>query len=129
MKGIVKSMFLEYCSGNVDFMGYDLFQRDASFHHLVVPARSGGPREAWNGAILNKSTSHRYLHLIEPRDPEIYYLINSEMIEQNIKGHLDLVNLRIINDLLQCFEREHCGDTTTAGKKLILEKYTKRYPY
>ena len=48
------------------------------------------------------------------------------MVDENIKGRIDIENLRKINDLLLFFEREHCGDITKNGKLLIKEEYTKR---
>ena len=64
--------------------------------------------------------------MIEAVDLEIFNLITSEMIDENIKGRIDIENLRKINDLLLFFEKEHCGDTTKSGKPLIKEEYVKR---
>ena len=52
--------------------------------------------------------------------------ITSEMIDENIKGYIDQDNLRRINDILCCFEKEHCSDRTKKGKLLIKKEYRER---
>ena len=113
-----------------DFLGYKVNRKqDLSFHHLIIPRRhckEAGIGEGylyWNGAILVQKTSHDYLHNIERVDPEIFYLITSEMIDENIKGRLDIDNLKRIHDLLLYFEREHDHDTSKKGKLLIKREF------
>lgn len=117
----------------LDFAGYTVKRKDSlSFHHLIVAKRNckqqglGEGYYRWNGAILVQETSHDYLHKIERVDPEIFYLITSEMVDENIKGYLDIANLKRIHELLTCFEREHSGDYTIKGRVLIKEEYTRR---
>ena len=129
MDNVTKLMIYRYNIKklDMDFMGYELQKNDIyTFHHLIIPNRKGGPRESWNGAILCGKTSHPYLHIIESKDYEIFSLITSEMIDMNIKGFLDIENLRYINDLLKCFEKEYEGAKTKKGKYLIKEEYTRR---
>ena len=110
-----------------DFMGYSLQRRDIyTFHHLIIPNRNGGPYARWNGAVLCGRTSHPYLHLIEAKDYDMFCSITSEMIDMNIKGYLDVKNLRNIDDALTQFEREYSGARTRKGKVLIKEEYTRR---
>ena len=128
MKEVTKLMVNEFKIKQLgyDFMGYSLQKGDIyTFHHLIIPNRKGGPYARWNGAILF-STPHQYLHVIEAKDIEIFSLISSEMVDENIKGYLDLDNLRRIDDLLTYFEREHCSDRSKKGKMLIKEEYTRR---
>ena len=110
----------------IDFMGYEYHKSDASYHHLIVPRRKGGPETIQNGAILMQSTSHNYLHTIEKYDLEIFEFITSEMIDENIKGYLDKENLHYIDDALKYFEHEYCSATTKKGKPLIKEQYLHR---
>ena len=110
-----------------DFMGYKLQKGDIyTFHHLIVPNRKGGPYAKWNGAILCGLTSHPYLHTIEAKDYDMFCFLTSEMIDMNIKGYLDINNLKRINDLLNQFEREHENDRSKKGKILIKQEYKKR---
>lgn len=126
MKEITITMINLFEIEEVDFMGYSINKSTLSYHHLIVPRRLGGPETIDNGAILNRLTSHPYLHIIENRDPEIFFLVTSEMVDENIKRKIDLENLRKINDLLNTFEREFCSSLTRKGKPLIKEEYTKR---
>lgn len=135
MKEITKLMIKKYALMKLkyDFMGYE-FQRSnqLSFHHLIVPKRyckQEGLGEGylnWNGAILRQDTSHDYLHIIERYDPEIFELITSEMIDENLKGRLDMENIKAIDNLLSYFEREHCSDRTKKGNLIIKPEYTRR---
>lgn len=114
----------------VDFMGYKLQKNEIyTFHHLIVPKKDGGPYDFWNGAILCGESSHPYLHLIECKDREIFERITKEMIEENLKGRIDAENLRRINDLLCCFEREHINDRGKKQRKLIKREYLARERY
>lgn len=126
MKSITNLMIDIYNMKNIDFMGYSFTLKNASFHHLVIPNRRGGPKEIWNGAILNSKTSHPYLHLIETVDYNVFSYITSEMIDMNIKGYLDIDNLRRIHDALEQFEDEHYVDRSKKGKLLINRSYMKR---
>lgn len=116
-----------------DFMGYQ-FQRQnqLSFHHLIVPARNcknqglGKGILEWNGAILVQDTAHDYLHILENYDYEMFLAITSEMIDINIKGFIDMENLKRINFLLTAFEIKYCGMTTKRGVPIIKEEFTKR---
>lgn len=115
-----------------DFMGYECPKKDGlSFHHLIVPHREckalglGEGYYFWNGAILMQKTSHDYLHVIEKIDPDIFYTITSEMIDENALRRLEIENLRRIRDALLTFEREHCSDRTNKGNYLIKDSFVK----
>ena len=134
MKEITRLMVKEFNLKKLgcDFMGFRLNRGDIyTYHHLIVPHRHckemglGDGYTRQNGAILF-TTSHEYLHLIESKDEEIFNLITSEMIDENIKGYLDIYNLIKINDLLNCFEREHEYDRSKKGKILIKREYYNR---
>lgn len=135
MREITKEMIEYYkiMRLQIDFMGYDVSKKNTlSFHHLIVPHREckqkglGEGYLWWNGAILNQSTSHEYLHLIEAKDYDMFLDITSEMIDQNFKGYLDRKNLLRIRDILERFEKEHCSDRGKKGNLLIKEQYLRR---
>ena len=110
-----------------DFMGYHLNEGDIyTYHHLIIANRNGGPYSRWNGSILCGLTAHPYLHTIEEIDYDVFCALTTEMIDMNIKGHLDPENIKMINDILCCFEKEHCADRGKGGRPLIKEAYTKR---
>lgn len=138
MKEITKIMINDFkiMKLGYDFLGYKVTRKqDLSYHHLIIPRRhckEAGLGEGylyWNGAILRQNTSHDYLHIIEKIDPDIFYELTSEMIDENIKGRLDIDNLKRIHDLLLYFEREHDHDTSKKGKLLIKREFvTGRVP-
>ena len=132
MREITKEMIHTF---RIDKLGYDMmgytFKRkdDLSFHHLIIPHREckhAGLGEGylfWNGAILNQRTAHEYLHVIEYVDPDIFYAITSEMIDENQLRSIEIANLKRIRDRLLSFEREHCSDTNKKGKYIIKDTY------
>lgn len=135
MREVTKLMIKKYALTKLkyDFMGYDFkTSSQLSFHHLIVPhseCKQMGLGEGylfWNGAILVQSTSHDYAHIIQKTDDDMFRALTSEMIDENVKGYLDVVNLRAIDDILTQFEREYCGARTKKGKLLIKEPYTRR---
>ena len=132
MKNITEQMIKDFkiMKLGFDFMGYKVDKKQSlSFHHLIIPHREsknygiGDGYLYWNGAILRQNTSHDYLHIIEKIDPDIFYELTSEMIDENIKGRLDIDNLKHIHDLLLYFEREHDHDTSKKGKLLIKREF------
>lgn len=132
MKGITREMIKEYKINKIkyDFMGYT-FNRyeDLSFHHLIIPHRDckdlgyGEGFYKWNGAILNQSTSHDYLHVIERVDREKFIEITKILIEENRLGELNIEQLRQIRQILLQFENEYKHETNSKGKLLIKRKY------
>ena len=128
MKQITKDMIRIYKIKELghDFAGYKLQKGDIyTYHHNIIAKRNEGPETIWNGAILCGKTIHPYLHLIEQYDPEIFYLITSELIDENIKRKLTLDSLRRIRTLLEYFEKEHCSTRTKKGNLLIKESYVR----
>lgn len=135
MREITKIMIKKYALLKLkyDFMGYEFNNpNQLSFHHLIVPHRlckSKGLGEGyieWNGAILRQNTSHDYLHIVERYDLDMFNAITSEMIDVNVKGYLDIENIKAIDDILNNFEREYCSARTKKGYPLIKEEYTRR---
>ena len=126
MLHITRVMITAFNITDTDFMGYTVDKSTANFHHLIIPRRNGGAKAMSNGAILNKETSHPYLHIIESKDYDIFYRITKEMMKENKLGRIDLECIRAIDDILNSFEREHSGETNFLGEELIKEEYTKR---
>lgn len=139
MRAIAQEMIKDFkiMKLGYDFMGYPVTSKNGlSFHHLIIPHRlcrqENIPSEGfvyWNGAILRQSTAHDYLHAIEHIDLDIFNNITSAMIDMNIKGYLDVENLRYIDDCLDSFERDYSHIKTKKGKHLIKYEYTKRFKF
>lgn len=137
MKKVTSEMIKEYNMKKLkyDFMGYIYRHRqELSFHHLILARKYCKEQHLnnrgywkWNGAILVQDTSHEYLHLIELLDEEIFYRITSELLDQNIKGRIDVENLKQIRDFLLYFEKEYVDARNHDNQPMIKEKYlTKR---
>lgn len=135
MREVTRQMIEKYALMKLkyDFMGYE-FQNpnQLSFHHLLVPRKlckkqglENGFYE-WNGAILRRDTSHDYLHIIEQYDYDRFLAITSELLDENIKGHLSIENLKEIDDIIYGFEREYLGKLNDKGHPIILPKYLER---
>lgn len=109
-----------------DFMGYHLNKDDVlTYHHLIIPKKEHGKITRENGAIIQR-VPHDYLHLIQSLDETAFYYLSSEMIDMNIKGYLDIDNIKNINEILCQFEYEHERDRNKKGKLLIKEEYKHR---
>lgn len=127
LKPVTKQMIRKWDMKDVDWMGYKKGKNDIyNFHHLIIPARNGGPYEEWNGAILNGSTSHPYLHVIENIDYEMFCYITSLLIDENVLGKLDLQIIKEIDATLKSFERQHQGERYKSKKRIIKPEYTIR---
>lgn len=135
MREITKIMIEKYRLKKLkyDMMGY-MFKRaqDLSFHHTIISHKDckemglGEGYWEWNGSILVQKSSHDFLHIVENYDYDRFLAITSELIDENIKEYVDIENLKAINDILNGFEREHCGKRTKKGNLLIKEEYTRR---
>ena len=135
MKEIKKEMIKDFEINKLkfDFMGYTFSNtKELSFHHLLIPRRNsefyniGDGVYKWNGAILNQNTSHDYLHIIERLDYDLFLAITSELIDENLKGKIDIENLKKIRELLLFFEKEHKYDKTKKGNILIKREFLYR---
>ena len=126
MLHITRIMISAFNIEDVDFMGYSVDKATANYHHLIIPRRNGGAKTINNGAILNKDTSHPYLHIVESKDYDMFYNITKQMMIENKLGKLDIDCFKKINDILTQFEHEHSADTNFLNEPLIKEEYTKR---
>lgn len=134
MREVTKSMIKEFNLRKLgyDFMGYTFKSvRDLSFHHLIIPKRlcdslesKGYTRD--NGAILNKSSSHEYLHTIELYDREMFLEITKQMVLELEICRLDIDALKRIRQVLLAFEREYQDKRNKNGKLIVKSIYKDR---
>ena len=136
MRAITQKMMKDFkiMELGYDMMGYTVEKEtQLSFHHLIIPRRNskimgiGDGYLYWNGSILRQNTAHNYLHIIERLEPELFYLISSEILDEKIKGKIDRENLVRIREILLYFENKHKEDTCSTGALLLKRKfYTSR---
>ena len=123
MKNITKLMINEFKLKELgyDFMGYTFKStKELSFHHLRIPKRmcqniEGKGYTRNNGAILNQSSSHEYLHTIEIYNRELFLELTRLMVEENDLGRIDIDILRRIREVLLEFEAEYEGKKNGNG--------------
>lgn len=123
MRKITEIMINEYKIKEKDFMGYKVNKNNISYHHLIIPRRLNGPETIENGALLNRNTSHPYLHIIEGIDRDIFEYVTLKMIEEKYIGGIDKRCIEEIDEALNSFEREHSGKRTSKGKVLIKPEF------
>ena len=116
MRDSTKNLIRKYALMRLkfDFMGYDFENVSPSF------GLERGYVEC-NGVILKKSESHEYLHVIEKYDFDRFCALTSEMLDEKIKGYLDLANLEAIDDILEGFERDFAGVYFEGSKREIIK--------
>lgn len=128
MKNIMRDMLKIYVPvSGLDWMNYKLVRDDLSFHHIIKKCDKG-KKEIKNGAILQSSNSHPYLHLIEYIDIEVYVKLN-EMFKVINKQREEPSEMQryAIEDILLAFEKEHRWEKNSKGELLIQKKYLKRW--
>lgn len=110
-----------------DFMGYEFgSKKDLSTHH-IIPKHSGGQTKKNNLCVLNRFTSHNYIHLIEDYDYKTFLNISRCLMEQVKLGKVSIGEINIIFELLQEFEFKHKDLEDRNGELLIKPEYkTKR---
>ncbi len=135
MRKVTREMIEDYDlkKKGYDFMGYTFNTiNELSFHHLIVPKRESRKKGIgegyieWNGALLNQDTSHPYLHTIERIDRELFLEITKEMIEENLKGEINIENLKRIREMLLWFEAHYDDMYTSHGIKVIKPEYKEK---
>lgn len=110
-----------------DFMGYEFGSKKELSTHHIIPRHTGGQTKKGNLCVLNRTTSHNYIHLIEDYDYKAFLNISRILLEQVKQGKIDIEEVKRINELLLNFEEKHKDDEAKNGTLLIKEEYkTKR---
>lgn len=126
MKKITQRMYESYKMKEVDWLGYEIHSLSSLDAHHIIKKADGGLYREDNIAILNNH-DHRYLHIIESKDLELYAYLNIILKKINEQGKMSSINqLLAINSILEQFEREYSGTYNSKGEPLIKEEYTKR---
>lgn len=109
-----------------DFMGYEFSSKKELSTHHIIPKHSGGQTKKSNLCILNRYTSHNYIHLIEEYDYKAFLNISRCLMEQVKLGKVSIGEINIIYELLQEFEFKHKDDTDRNGVLIIKKEYKEK---
>lgn len=122
-KNLKESILKEYNMTYIDWLGYETTRFE--LHH-IKKRENGGLLVRDNIAPLGK-IDHRYIHIIEYKDLEMYLYLNTMLKIINQQGYMPTTaQLKAIDSVFKQFEREHSGDYNSKGEILIKEQYTKR---
>ena len=125
MKRITKELIKIYKPLDICWLGYKLTPSNATYHH-ILKKEYGGKEIISNGALLAEN-AHKYLHIIEYKEIEIYHALNEMLKIINKQGHAPTQEqYRIINCLFLMFEEKHIKDKTSKNKILIKHQYLER---
>ncbi len=126
MKNVTKLIIRIYNVKKIDWMGYKVSKDNPYTYHHLKKKEYGGKEDLKNGAILT-DIAHKYLHIIESRDKELYDLLNNVLWQINEQGFAPLKRqLLAIDFILRQFEEKYKNQTNSKGKQLIKNKYFKR---
>lgn len=127
MSRLRERLYKEY---NLEELGYDFLgytfkdKKELSTHH-IKPRFLGGQTKHNNLCILNRNTSHNYIHLIQDYDYKVFLQISKHLLNQVQKGQIDIDEISEINELLLFFEDKFRNEETKNGL-LIKPEYKTR---
>lgn len=126
MKNVTKLIIRIYNVKKIDWMGYKVSKDNPYTYHHLKKKEYGGKEDLKNGAILT-DIAHKYLHIIESRDKELYDLLNNVLWQINEQGFAPLKRqLLAIDFILRQFEEKYKNITNSKGKQIIKTKYLDR---
>ena len=109
-----------------DFMGYTFDSKlDLSYHHIKT-RQSGGKTTYDNGAILNRATSHNYIHIIEAFEYDLFLEITQVLRDEHQAKAITKEHLQAIRDVLEYFEIKYQNQSTSRGLPIVKEEFIRR---
>lgn len=109
-----------------DFLGYEFKDKKELSTHHILPKHAGGKSKKNNLCVLNRFTSHNYIHLIEETDFKVFLEISKYLLEQVKLGQISTDKLLEIDEILQFFEYKYRDEESRNGDLLIKPQYKKR---
>ena len=120
-----------YKEFNVEELGFDCMgytfgsKKELSTHH-IIPRHIGGQTKKNNLCVLNRHTSHNYIHLIEDYDYKTFLQISKLLLEEAKDRKITMERLLEINNLLDFFEDKFKNEQSRSGDLLIRPEYKTR---
>ena len=109
-----------------DFMGFYFDDKKELSYHHILPRHYKGKTTYENGAILNRQTSHNYIHTIEEMDFQLFIELSQILKDEHQVKKITPEHLKEINMLLTYFEQKYAGQYTKRGNLIIKEEYVRR---
>lgn len=109
-----------------DFMGFYFDDKKELSYHHILPRHYKGKTTYENGAILNRQTSHNYIHTIEEIDFQLFIELSQILKDEHQVKKITPEHLKEINMLLTYFEQKYAGQYTKRGNLIIKEEYVRR---
>lgn len=109
-----------------DFMGYTYENKKELSYHHIQPKQYKGKTTYENGAILNRNTSHNYIHIIEATDFKLFIEISEILIDEHKCKKITKEHLREIRKILEFFEQKYEYQYTSKGLPIIKEDFVRR---
>ena len=108
-----------------DFMGYYFDdKKELSYHHIQTRHHKGKTTYE-NGALLNRNTSHNYIHIIEEYEFQLFIELSQELIAEHKDG-ITKEHLLAIRQMLEFFEQKYKEQYTKRGILIVKEEYVRR---
>ena len=109
-----------------DFMGYYFDDRkELSYHHIKTKQQRGKTTYE-NGALLNRNTSHNYIHTIEEYEFDLFVELSNILKDEHACGSITKQHLQEIRTILEFFEHKYNNQCTKRGNLIIHEDYIRR---
>lgn len=109
-----------------DFMGYCFDDRkELSYHHIKTKQQRGKTTYE-NGALLNRNTSHNYIHTIEEYEFDLFMELSEILKDEHKCKAITKEHLVEIRTILEYFERKYNNQYTKRGNLIIREDYIRR---
>lgn len=108
-----------------DFMGYTFDDKKEISYHHIQPRHYKGKTTYENGALLNRNTSHNYIHIIEEYEFQLFIELSQELIAEHKDG-ITKEHLLAIRQMLEFFEQKYKEQYTKRGILIVKEEYVRR---
>lgn len=109
-----------------DCMGYEFRSKSELSTHHIIPRFQGGETKKNNLSILNRNSSHNYIHLIQDYDYKTFLQISKVLFEEAKTREITMEHLAEINDLLDFFEDKFKNEESRNGSPLIKPEFKTR---
>lgn len=125
MSRLRERLYKDYNIENLgyDFMGYEFGSKKELSTHHIIPRHTGGQSKKNNLCVLNRNTSHNYIHLIEDYDYKTFLQISASLMKQVKEGKISIDELKRIDELLLFFEDKFKNEQSRSGELLIKDDY------